>query len=238
MVNLIVSGVPAAGRSVVRCFQMNDTPCISANCVAAALSSAISLPRSCFVLISRGHVVSDDDLIAERGDESAFMEMRICRALPGGKGGFGANLRGGNAANKTTNFGACRDLSGRRLRDVREERALPDENARARADVAKGAVSAGESGERFVEAAEAGDDVECLKDEVDIEGLKDDMKACKEVVEDDVAQGIRASCQLRKQIKKVKSGKRNSRKRRHLDSETAQVSPSKISKLTSPAESV
>lgn len=46
-------------------------------------------------------------------------------ALPGGKGGFGSMLRSiGAQIEKTTNREACRDLSGRRLRDVNEEARL------------------------------------------------------------------------------------------------------------------
>ncbi len=42
--------------------------------------------------------------------------------LPGGKGGFGSMLRAlGAQIEKTTNKEACRDLSGRRLRDINEE---------------------------------------------------------------------------------------------------------------------
>lgn len=42
--------------------------------------------------------------------------------LPGGKGGFGSLLRAiGAQIEKTTNRDACRDLSGRRLRDVKRE---------------------------------------------------------------------------------------------------------------------
>ena len=43
--------------------------------------------------------------------------------LRGGKGGFGAQLKAlgkQGAAKKTTNFGACRDLNGRRLRHVND----------------------------------------------------------------------------------------------------------------------
>lgn len=35
-------------------------------------------------------------------------------SLPGGKGGFGSLLRASGRVAKTTNFDACRDLSGRR----------------------------------------------------------------------------------------------------------------------------
>lgn len=43
----------------------------------------------------------------------------------GGKGGFGSMLRAiGAQIEKTTNREACRDLSGRRLRDINEEKRL------------------------------------------------------------------------------------------------------------------
>lgn len=45
--------------------------------------------------------------------------------LPGGKGGFGSMLRSiGAQIEKTTNRDACRDLTGRRLRDIKEEEEL------------------------------------------------------------------------------------------------------------------
>ncbi|KAM9700074.1 splicing regulator SDE2, partial [Menidia menidia] len=47
--------------------------------------------------------------------------------LPGGKGGFGSMLRAlGAQIEKTTNREACRDLSGRRLRDVNHEKEMAD----------------------------------------------------------------------------------------------------------------
>lgn len=45
--------------------------------------------------------------------------------MNGGKGGFGSMLRAiGAQIEKTTNREACRDLSGRRLRDINEEKRL------------------------------------------------------------------------------------------------------------------
>lgn len=45
--------------------------------------------------------------------------------IVGGKGGFGSMLRAiGAQIEKTTNREACRDLSGRRLRDINEEKRL------------------------------------------------------------------------------------------------------------------
>lgn len=51
--------------------------------------------------------------------------VHIVQRLPGGKGGFGSMLRAiGAQIEKTTNREACRDLSGRRLRDINEEKRL------------------------------------------------------------------------------------------------------------------
>ncbi|GIY40294.1 replication stress response regulator SDE2 [Caerostris extrusa] len=51
--------------------------------------------------------------------------IHILFSLPGGKGGFGSMLRAiGAQIEKTTNREACRDLSGRRLRDINEEQRL------------------------------------------------------------------------------------------------------------------
>lgn len=51
--------------------------------------------------------------------------LRLQDRLLGGKGGFGSMLRAiGAQIEKTTNREACRDLSGRRLRDINEEKRL------------------------------------------------------------------------------------------------------------------
>ncbi|KAK3927749.1 Replication stress response regulator SDE2 [Frankliniella fusca] len=53
--------------------------------------------------------------------------VRVIPRLVGGKGGFGSMLRAiGAQIEKTTNREACRDLSGRRLRDINEEKRLKD----------------------------------------------------------------------------------------------------------------
>lgn len=53
--------------------------------------------------------------------------LQIVLPLKGGKGGFGSMLRAiGAQIEKTTNREACRDLSGRRLRDVNEEKRIKD----------------------------------------------------------------------------------------------------------------
>ena len=57
----------------------------------------------------------------------ATIQVLPCNALPGGKGGFGSMLRSlGAGISKTSNRDACRDLSGRRLRDIKEEKELKE----------------------------------------------------------------------------------------------------------------
>jgi hypothetical protein len=53
-----------------------------------------------------------------------FVSLRVKSSIRGGKGGFGTLLKGQSrqaGAKLTTDFGACRDLQGRRLRHVNDE---------------------------------------------------------------------------------------------------------------------
>ncbi|XP_046751119.1 replication stress response regulator SDE2 [Diprion similis] len=71
-----------------------------------------------FYILHNGRLVRGTDL-CEDGVAA------IVPRLPGGKGGFGSMLRAiGAQIEKTTNREACRDLSGRRLRDINEEKRL------------------------------------------------------------------------------------------------------------------
>lgn len=58
------------------------------------------------------------------GDEDQDMvTLRLLPRLPGGKGGFGSQLRaagGRMSSQKTSNNDSCRDLSGRRLSTIKE----------------------------------------------------------------------------------------------------------------------
>lgn len=56
-------------------------------------------------------------------EKQEFISLTLLLSLPGGKGGFGSLLRAiGAQIEKTTNREACRDLSGRRLRDINAEK--------------------------------------------------------------------------------------------------------------------
>lgn len=64
----------------------------------------------------RTGAAEDSELTLEHGQTVACV-----LGLPGGKGGFGSMLRSQGAkmkAKSTTNFGSCRDLSGRRLKAI------------------------------------------------------------------------------------------------------------------------
>jgi len=72
-----------------------------------------------------GRSIADYDEIGE--NSSGYIRASIKQSLVGGKGGFGAMLRSlakQSGKKKTTDFGACRDLNGRRLRHVNDEKIL------------------------------------------------------------------------------------------------------------------
>ncbi len=73
-------------------------------------------PSTDFILTLNGRRVDENSVL---GSDAV---LTAAPRLPGGKGGFGSMLRAlGAQIEKTTNKEACRDLSGRRLRDINEE---------------------------------------------------------------------------------------------------------------------
>ena len=72
-------------------------------------------------LISNGKILKEEELLVNYNN--MIIETRV--RLRGGKGGFGNSVRLQQAVKKQTkNFDACRDLQGRRLRKVNQERQL------------------------------------------------------------------------------------------------------------------
>ncbi|NXS62878.1 SDE2 regulator, partial [Brachypteracias leptosomus] len=81
----------------------------------------LNIPEESLYVKCNGRLVNDDDELQDGAVYS--LEPRLC----GGKGGFGSMLRAlGAQIEKTTNREACRDLSGRRLRDVNHEKAMAE----------------------------------------------------------------------------------------------------------------
>ncbi|NXF33156.1 SDE2 regulator, partial [Nyctibius bracteatus] len=81
----------------------------------------LNIPEESLYVKCNGRLADDEDVLQNGAVYS--LEPRLC----GGKGGFGSMLRAlGAQIEKTTNREACRDLSGRRLRDVNHEKAMAE----------------------------------------------------------------------------------------------------------------
>ena len=80
---------------------------------------ARGIPSDILIFYCNGRRASENQAF----DHNATVDVAL--SLLGGKGGFGSMLRAlGAQIEKTTNNEACRDLSGRRLRDINEESRL------------------------------------------------------------------------------------------------------------------
>lgn len=130
-VNVIVTGIP--GRPLVNLLVGNVSNGVTAACVTSVITNVLKLHPASYFLVMSGRLLSTDHSASRRvvpivsppGESTAFVTLALRHALPGGKGGFGANLKGSAAASRpSSNFDACRDLNGRRVRTVRAERAL------------------------------------------------------------------------------------------------------------------
>ena len=79
------------------------------------------LDKDSTYLISNGKILKENEPLINFNN--MIIETRV--RLKGGKGGFGNSLKIQQAVKKQTkNFDACRDLQGRRLRKVNQERQL------------------------------------------------------------------------------------------------------------------
>ena len=86
-----------------------------------SLYSDLNLNKDNTYLISEGKLLKNNFPLIDY--DNKIIEVRL--RLKGGKGGFGSSLRLQQATKKQTkNFDACRDLQGRRLRKVNQERQL------------------------------------------------------------------------------------------------------------------
>ncbi|XP_076097825.1 splicing regulator SDE2-like [Mytilus galloprovincialis] len=79
------------------------------------------LPATDCYLTCNGHIIT------EKAELENGQVYHVVPRLVGGKGGFGSMLRAiGAQIEKTTNHEACRDISGRRMRDVNNEKKLKE----------------------------------------------------------------------------------------------------------------
>eukprot|EP00177_Eucheuma_denticulatum_P002576 GFKZ01004626.1.p2 GENE.GFKZ01004626.1~~GFKZ01004626.1.p2 ORF type:complete len:215 (-),score=49.38 GFKZ01004626.1:912-1556(-) len=137
--------------------------------LAESISAATGLPYDSFYLRQQGRLLHPCDAVTQRGQHTTFIDVHLRRALPGGKGGFGAMLRGSAARKRTTNFDACRDLGGRRVGVVRRE----EEMMRA---VREGRGRKRERDDNVEDNDPEVDTEEKDEGEVDMETVGEDMK--------------------------------------------------------------
>ncbi|GAQ82363.1 Telomere_Sde2 domain containing protein [Klebsormidium nitens] len=99
------------------------TPSVTGRELVGLVEDAEGIP-SVFTRLVTGTSQLDDDSILSADDRGLFPSCTLLARLLGGKGGFGSLLRGSQSQKKTTNFDACRDMNGRRLRHVNSEKKL------------------------------------------------------------------------------------------------------------------
>lgn len=98
---------------------------ISISSLKQFLFRRTNVPPSSQLLTLCGRVLPDCHDASIPPNSTLSLSVKLC----GGKGGFGSLLRGAATKagqKKTSNFDACRDMSGRRLRHVNAERKLEE----------------------------------------------------------------------------------------------------------------
>ncbi|KAL4640800.1 hypothetical protein GN956_G11644 [Arapaima gigas] len=105
----------------LRPHSINVTPDSTVRDLIQVFSSEQGIPSSDLYAKVNGRLCGQDERL--QAGAPYRLEPRLC----GGKGGFGSMLRAlGAQIEKTTNREACRDLSGRRLRDVNHEKEMAE----------------------------------------------------------------------------------------------------------------
>lgn len=128
MYQIFVKGLD--GRT--KCLQIS-TPHLAVSDLKGRLFDLLKIPPQLQRLVSGTRQIADDALLAAARD-GLYPQVHLLLRLRAGKGGFGSLLRGAATKagqKKTSNFDACRDMSGRRLRHVNAEKKLEDWKAEA-----------------------------------------------------------------------------------------------------------
>uniref|UniRef100_A0A0C9RUB4 TSA: Wollemia nobilis Ref_Wollemi_Transcript_12730_1914 transcribed RNA sequence n=1 Tax=Wollemia nobilis TaxID=56998 RepID=A0A0C9RUB4_9CONI len=115
-----------------KCLQLSS-PRLEIQNLKNRLSDLLKIPSELQRLVSGTCQISDEGFLVAGGD-GFFPQLHVLLRLRAGKGGFGSLLRGAATKagqKKTSNFDACRDMSGRRLRHVNAEKKLEEWKAEA-----------------------------------------------------------------------------------------------------------
>eukprot|EP00250_Pteridium_aquilinum_P018012 c23895_g1_i1 orf=1-801(-) len=98
------------------------------------IAAILRIPADALLIVTGTRVVNPHTSLCASSD-GFFPSCSLVMRLRGGKGGFGSLLRGAATKagqKKTSNFDACRDMSGRRLRHVNAEKKLKEWKAQAK----------------------------------------------------------------------------------------------------------
>ncbi|XP_022191454.2 replication stress response regulator SDE2 [Nilaparvata lugens] len=109
---------------------MDRLCCIDMGRLTVSCNEGLTRDEIQDIIYYKYNIIPNEYFLVHNGtkldSESPVMGLvHIFPRILGGKGGFGSMLRAiGAQIEKTTNREACRDLSGRRLRDINEEQRL------------------------------------------------------------------------------------------------------------------
>mmetsp|Transcript_13915 Transcript_13915/g.24386 ORF Transcript_13915/g.24386 Transcript_13915/m.24386 type:complete len:255 (-) Transcript_13915:1250-2014(-) len=126
MVQLMVRG--ARGPNTL-CLEVQLSHTVAQ--LKANIQSCTGIPEEYMGLVFSGKQLQDEEPLEDYAVRAGSSVQLVYRLL-GGKGGFGALLRGAARDGKgTANFDACRDLSGRRVRHQTAELKLEEWKSQA-----------------------------------------------------------------------------------------------------------
>ncbi|CAL4974712.1 unnamed protein product [Urochloa decumbens] len=185
-----------------RCLRF-ATPTVSGAALLDAVASLSRVPAAALRIVTGRLDVSPSSVLASAADgqfPSAYALLR----LRGGKGGFGSLLRGAASKagqKKTSNFDACRDINGRRLRHVNAERRLEEWKAEA-ADRQLEKLAEDFIKKKAKEAGRSGRGPSTAEVDKYLEKFRKDAEICVNAVEE----SVRASLGKRKAVPKPPPG--------------------------------
>lgn len=177
-----------------RCVTLDDAAHARARASDAALTRVLreSLPAHVDALCPRGAYAR---FVARRraARASADVRVEITARVLGGKGGFGTLLRtSARRGAQTTNFDACRDLHGRRLRSVNGERKIAEWEAN------RDARDAEQEAQKYIDAQASGSRGKKLREVEDKEraAYAEESARAKESVNDAVTSGLKEAAAI------------------------------------------
>jgi len=173
------------------CLQFSEDSSILLSTLKEVLHDRFGLPTTLLRYTQNGRELENNHCTIE----NTIIPIRLSLRIVGGKGGFGSLLRGAPAkpgVKKTTNFEACRDLSGRRLRHVNNEKKLErwflEEKERALEKVAESYIKK----------------ISKNKHTFDDDSFNAQTKEGVEVIQGAVEVGLEEAIQLKKRKREVK----------------------------------